>query len=245
MRKSKSKPGALGSDPNVENKAAPEAELLSLRAALEPLVTPNQAIPPTIAQANVPAANPFADLANIRVDQTYASTPGIQTLRNIIPVRRPGKQEFFQVNPDPAYRLAAALLIDESDEDRVPYLLVGGIHTQLVGEYKLATLRLTIGLTSDVVSIWPVIIPGWNGERPNSWHLSAENAAVMAETQWVRMRPVKALGGYQLSVADGAFSKRQPVWPTEPFGELLQTAFNGKVIDNLQHPMIQRLFGHA
>jgi hypothetical protein len=177
------------------------------------------------------------------VDQNFTTTPGLKVLRTIIPVRRPGKQEFFRVNPDPAYRLAAAILVDDT-EDKETYLLMGGIHHQLPGEFRLVNLRLTLSI-QDVVAIWPVVIPGYNGESPNSWHLSAENAASIAEKQWVRMRSVKALGGYQITVADGAFAKKNPEWPTEPFSELLKTAFAGKYIDSLQHPLLQRLFGHA
>jgi hypothetical protein len=121
---------------------------------------------------------------------------------------------------------------------------MGGIHHQLPGEFRLVNLRLTLSI-QDVVAIWPVVIPGYNGESPNSWHLSAENAALLAEKQWVRMRSVKALGGYQITVADGAFAKKNPEWPTEPFSELLKTAFAGKYIDTLQHPLVQRLFGYA
>jgi hypothetical protein len=205
---------------------------------------PPPAIQPTVAQVNVAAAqDPFADLANIRVDQHFTTTPGLKVLRTIIPVRRPGKQEFFRVNPEPAYRLAAAILVDDT-EDKETYLLMGGIHHQLPGEFRLVNLRLTLSI-QDVLAIWPVVIPGYNGESPNSWHLSAENAASIAEKQWVRMRSVKALGGYQITVADGAFAKKNPEWPTEPFSELLKTAFAGKYIDSLQHPLLQRLFGHA
>jgi hypothetical protein len=67
----------------------------------------------------------------------------------------------------------------------------------------------------------------------------------IAEKQWVRMRSVKGIGGYHITVADGAFAKKDPEWPTEPFSELLKTAFAGKYIDNLQHPLVRRLSGHA
>jgi hypothetical protein len=222
----------------------PTPELKPIAPALGAVVKPNPVISPTVAQINVAAAqDPFADLANIRVDQNFANTPGLRTLRTIIPVRRPGKQEFFRVNPDRAYRLPAAIMQDET-EDKEVYLLMGGLHIQLPGEFKLVNLRLTISM-QNVLAIWPVVIPGYNGERPNSWHVSAEDAASVAETRWTRVRSVKAVGGYELTVADGAFAKTEPNWPTEPFSELLKTAFAGKYIDNLQHPLIQRLFGRA
>jgi hypothetical protein len=223
---------------------APLSVLKPIAPALAAAVTPNPVIPPTVAQVNVAAAqDPFADLANIRVDQNFANTPGLKTLRTVIPVRRPGKQEFFRVNPDPAYRLPAAIILDET-EDKEAYLLMGALHTQLPGEFRLVNLRLTVSM-QNILAIWPVVIPGYNGETANSWHVSGEQAASVAETQWTRMRAVKALGGYQITVADGAFAKKDPEWPTEPFSELLKTAFAGKYIDNLQHPLLRRLFGHV
>jgi hypothetical protein len=36
----------------------------------------------------------------------------------------------------------------------------------------------------------------------------------------------------------------EPVWPTATFKELLRIAFgNGRLIDSLEHPVIQRLLG--
>jgi hypothetical protein len=72
----------------------------------------------------------------------------------------------------------------DDTEDKETYLLMGGIHHQLPGEFRLVNLRLTFNM-QDVLAIWPVVIPGYNGESPNSWHLSAENAALLAEKQWV------------------------------------------------------------
>jgi hypothetical protein len=159
-------------------------------------LVPNLAIPPTVAQANAAAVqDPFADLANIRIDQNFANTPGLEDRPSLVPVRRPGKQEYFRVNADSAYRLTAAILIDEENSDKDTFLLMGGIHTQLPGEYKLVNLRVTVSLQG-TTAMWPVTIPGYNGERPDRWHLTAENAALQAETQWVRMRADKGAGGY-------------------------------------------------
>jgi hypothetical protein len=239
MRKTKSK-----TDPNIENKAALEAELPSLRAALEPLVTPNPAIPLTVAQANVAAANPgIFSLANIRVDQDFASTPGLVDLPMKPIVRKPGKQEFFRVHPDPTYTLPVAILLDET-EDKTPYLLVGGIHLQLPGEYRRANLHLAV-TTQGTKLIVVATIPGWNGEAPNSWQLSLANAIEVAKTNWTRMRSVKSAGGYQLTLADGALAAYAPKWPPESFETLIGLGFADKVITDLQHPLVQRLFGHA
>jgi hypothetical protein len=245
-----SDPGANAAEPKAACTAQEVGETAALPPEPQPIVpavaaavTPNPVIPPTVAQVNVAAAqDPFADLANIRVNQNFATTPGLKDLLTLVPVRRPSKHEFFRVNP--AYRLPAAVLINEETSDKETFLLMGGIHSQLPGEFKLVNLRLTVS-KQGTIAIWPVVIPGYDGGRPNSWHVSAEDAAQRAETQWIRMRAVKDAGGYQLTAADGAFPQHEPRWPTASFGELLKVAFAGKYIDNLQHPLVQRLLGHG
>jgi hypothetical protein len=72
-----------------------------------------------------------------------------------------------------------------------------------------------------------------------------ENAIETAKGGWTRMRAVKSAGGYQLTIADGALAAAKPKWPTEPFEKLIELAFADRYVDNLQHPLVQRLFGLA
>ena len=52
-----------------------------------------------------------------------------------------------------------------------------------------------------------------------------------------------ALGGYEVFQAQGNLP--DPVWPDQPFGYLLRTAFKDRFIKTLDHPMLRRLRGEV
>jgi hypothetical protein len=62
----------------------------------------------------------------------------------------------------------------------------------------------------------PVVIPGWNGEVANKWHLSAENAVAHAEKHWTRMRAVKSAQGYQLTLLMVPSPRKSRAGPPSP-----------------------------
>src|SRR5271167_2141406 len=88
------------------------------------------------------ASNPF-DPASLRLDQSFADTIGVKKLLTTVPVRKPGKQDWFRVHPDPSYRLTPAAII-EMKEDRETYLVTPNMASELPGEFHVATLYTTI-----------------------------------------------------------------------------------------------------
>ncbi len=88
------------------------------------------------------APNPF-DPAALRLDQSYADTVGVKKLLTTVPVRKPNRQDFVRVHPDPAYRLTPAAII-EVKEDREVYLVTPSMAQALPGEFSTATLFTTI-----------------------------------------------------------------------------------------------------
>ena len=68
-----------------------------------------------------PVLNPF-DPAALRLDQSYADTVGVKKLLTTVPVRKPNRQDFVRVHPDPTFRLTPAAII-EVKEDREVYLV--------------------------------------------------------------------------------------------------------------------------
>ena len=74
--------------------------------------------------------------------------------------------------------------------------------------------------------------------------------AVHANGEWCRIEAGD--GGYNPTIADRVDENGNPIevpepeWPlTENFGQVLRIAFKkgGRVIDNLDHPLIKRLRG--
>ena len=107
-------------------------------------------------------------------------------------------------------------------------------------ECKPRTLYTTID-RRNVITLWPVRLPDENG-RLDDWNRSAHEAAQLGTEQWVRMSADMALGAYRIDVAIGAFP--DPAWPTDvTFQDLLTIAFKGKMIEDLDHPVLRRLRG--
>ena len=77
--------------------------------------------------------DPF-DPAALRLDQSFADTVGVKKHLMTVPVRKPNRQDFVRVHPDPAYRLTPAAII-EVKEDREVYLVTPNMAQDLPGEF--------------------------------------------------------------------------------------------------------------
>jgi hypothetical protein len=186
---------------------------------------------------DTPAPNPF-DPASLRLNQNFAETVGVKKLLTTVPVRKPNKQDFVRVHPDPAYRLTPAAII-ELKEDREVYLLTPAMAVELPGEFATATLYTTIN-RQGILHLWPVKLPGADGTH-NEWHRSAAEAAACAMDRWVRVTANMSLGAYEIFEATGELP--EPNWPDLPFSEILKIAFRGHIVDRADHPLIKRLRG--
>jgi hypothetical protein len=184
-----------------------------------------------------PTPNPF-DPAALRLSQSFADTVGVKKLLTTVPVRKPSRQDFVRVHPDPAYR-ATPIGIIELNEDRETYLLSPAIAQQLPGEFVAVTLYTAIN-RQGVIQVWPVKLPGPDGKQLE-WHRSAAEAAEHAMEHWVRVRANMSLGAYETSEAIGNLS--EPVWPSISFDEILKIAFRDRYVDRVDHPLLQKLRG--
>jgi hypothetical protein len=181
----------------------------------------------------------FTNLDALRLSPESLSLAGTTEVLTHVPIRKPARPEFVRINPDPAMTLATAIYDDK--EERETFLVMPAMQIELVGELKPVLLCQAIN-RQNVVFIWPVPLPDVTGKR-NSWSESARDAAELAKTHWVRMAADMSLGAYRVYRAEGALS--EPVWPDRTLSELLEIAFTGRVIDRVDHPVIQRLRGLA
>lgn len=181
--------------------------------------------------------NPF-DPAALRLDQSFADTVGVTKLLTTVPVRKPNRQDFVRVHPDPTNRLTPAAII-EVKEDREVYLVTPNMAPALEGEFSMVTLHLAIN-RQGVPFLWPVKLPHPDG-RHNEWHRTAAIAAELAMKKWVRVTASMSLGAYEIVEAGGAMP--EPVWPSLQFGEILKIAFGAHVVDSIDHPLVKRLRG--
>jgi hypothetical protein len=156
-----------------------------------------------------------------------------------VPVKKPGKQDFIRVHPDPAYRGNFSMIILE--EDRETYLVAGaGMALELAGEAINVTIHTAIN-RQGVVFLWPVRLPGIDG-KDLEWHRSAREAAAEATKGWIRVTADMNLGAYQMFAAE---ITTKPDWPDASFQELIRIAFRDRLITSLDHPVVKRLRGQA
>ena len=185
------------------------------------------------------APDPF-DPAALRLDQSFADSVGVKKRLMTVPVRKPNRQDFVRVHPDPAYRLTPAAII-EVKEDHEVYLVTPEMAQNLPGEFVGATLYTVLN-RQGVLSLWPVKLPGPDGKH-NEWHRSAAEAAELAMTGWVRITSNMSLGAYEVFEATGDLPP--PVWPEFDLTEILRIAFSDRIVDRMDHPLVQRLRGQV
>jgi hypothetical protein len=102
-------------------------------------------------------------------------------------------------------------------------------------------LRVAIDRHNNVFLI-PVPLPGEDGKR-NPWHDSLASAVSLAESTWIRIGANMHVGAYDVYRAEGNIP--EPEWPDVSMEELIGVAFRGKVIPDIDHPVIQALLGRA
>jgi len=179
------------------------------------------------------------NLNNLRISQDFSESIGVKKAIHTIPIKRPPKQDFIQTSPDPAYQIPVAVI--ELKEDRETYLVAPELASELCTEVIPKLLVTTIN-RQGVLFLWPIKLPDHDG-RIDSWNESAMNAANLAKDRWVRVSANMSLGGYDVFEATGNLS--EPDWPDLAFEDIIRIAFKNKFIDDINHPVLQRLRGES
>jgi hypothetical protein len=174
--------------------------------------------------------------ARFRLDQDY-TTLQVETVAVSIPVRKPNKQEFIRIRPEPGFQVAVALL--ELQEDRDHYLISPECVGAVADHCAPVTLYTAVN-RHGALFLWPAKMPR-PGARVLAWHQSAHRAADLAKAHWVQLRANMSTHAYDVSVAKGDLA--DPEWPDMSFEEIFRIAFQDHLIDSLDHPVLRRLDG--
>ena len=78
----------------------------------------------------------------------------------------------------------------------------------------------------------------------NSWHESGHRTMEEAKQCWVRRQADRSNGGYIITKAMNA-KLPDPKWPTMTLSEIIERAFEKFYIDDINHPVLQRLRGEV
>ncbi len=177
------------------------------------------------------------DLAALRLPQDFEADMGVKKALVTVPVRKPSPQIFFRVRAEEEFRLPVALI--ELKEERETYLMMPRLYPALAAEAVPKTLLTAINRQGDVF-LWPIRSPDQNG-RLDEWSRSAMKAATLGQRRWIRLVSKMSLGAYEVLEAQDDLP--EPEWPTATFTELVQVAFQGRIIDSEDHPVIRKLRG--
>lgn len=180
--------------------------------------------------------NPF-DPRRLRYNQSRSEGPTARKIVSVVQVRKPNRQEFFRVHPDPAMRLET-LVLDFKTEG-MTYLVDPEIEPAIPGECTAKMLYLAV-TRHGAMLLWPVRLPDEQGNL-DQYNAAAHQAALAAESNWVRIAANKGAGTYDIYEALDQLA--QPEWPEMRFERILETAFKARYIDSLDHPIIRKLLG--
>jgi hypothetical protein len=203
-------------------------------------------------EATKPIAKPEKKLGLDRFKSKLTSSVsgGVETLQNALPqYSLAGAKDFVRLHPDVDAYWSVELtfvnvpvkgtkrdtlhLIDEDVAKR------NGIH-----QAKLKRLRLALASKpNDVFFLCEV--PSRNLD--NTWVASNLDACTQATQRWTQALSQKEEGkeSYKVDFARNASAFPEPRWPSQTLDEMILKAYDGRMIDDDDHPGIARLVGDA
>jgi hypothetical protein len=161
-----------------------------------------------------------------------------EVLLTACPARQPRETDLFRVRLDDGeevWRMKTLVVEYRGEDPAVPrgfYL----IHPRLARVFSglgKPYLLLTCVSNHGSMFIWPIrFVEGFG----DSWCKSRLRIAVMAETQWIRVTGATG-NGYTAVVSRKDHG--EPRWQGANLDELLGIAFDGRIVEDLTHPLCQ------
>jgi hypothetical protein len=165
-----------------------------------------------------------------------AEEPFSDGAQTTIPVRKPGSRNFFRVHPDEGYRLYNVPVVE--DDQREWHIIAPELEIPEDLERFISHVNLITCLNhKGTLFLWPY------KNSTNDWSKSASRIARQAVGEWVRLSADMDANGYRVEMAPSELRRINPTWPKMTFEEILNTAFEGKCIDSLDHPVIRSIRG--
>jgi hypothetical protein len=188
-------------------------------------------------QTTQPVPPNSIDLKSLRLPANYGATLGVKKLLTNVLVGKPKKPQFFRTHSADDMTFPGMIL--ENKEARESYVVVPEVAQEISELVRPVMLHAAIDRQNNVFLI-PVPLPGEDGTR-NPWHESLAQAVEHAKLKWIRISANMHVGGYDVYEAEGELP--EPEWPEHDIDALVQVAFRGKIITDLDHPIVQSLLG--
>ena len=185
---------------------------------------------------------PKIDLERIRAKADQRIDLGVTTEYTVIPIRNPKPDEFFRCMADEEYSMDANILSLKTDNEW--YLMDPDILTQVQLESQLKIMTIYVCVTMNSTPFVTCIPQYDEMGKINPWHESGHITMEEAKQCWVRRQADKANSGYIITKAMNV-ELPDPKWPTMTLSEIVERAFNNFYIDDINHPVLQRLRGEV
>lgn len=186
----------------------------------------------------VQAGKPITLLAGLAKPQHVLSASNEQLTR--ISTNKPRKEVYFRTHTDYFHDLV--VLEVEEGMERKSYPVTADVFNAMSEEPTFKSKRYFLYATQGgSYGLWGVSLPMDNSGDINSWSESALAVIERAKSEWVRHYAKRGDSGYRLIPASKNLG--DPVWPPESWEELLELAFKDKIINDLNHPVLQKLRG--
>jgi hypothetical protein len=183
-----------------------------------------------------PIPNPF-DPKKFRIGQRFGESIDSRPVIASVSVRKPHRQWWVRVHPDPSMSIETCVL--QLEQDQQFYLVDPGLAPALPGEATAMTLYFSINMSSGLF-LWPVRLPNEDGQQ-HECHGTAHRAAELARTEWIKIAWDRPNSNYAVVRARGQVP--EPTWPHADLSKILSIAFKDRFIDSLDHPIVRRLMG--
>ena len=194
------------------------------------------------AEANneVKLKKPKIDLERVRARADQSIDLGVTTEYTVIPIRNPKPDEFFRCMSDEDYSMDTYILSLKTENEW--YLIDPDILPEIQLESQLRLMTLYVCVTMNYSPFVTCIPQPDEMGKINSWHTSGHRTMEEAKQCWVRRQADIANGGYVITKAMNA-KLPDPNWPTMTLSEIIDRAFDKFYINDIQHPVLQRLRG--
>ena len=183
---------------------------------------------------------PKIDLERVRAKSNQLFDLGVATEYTVIPIRNPKPDEFFRCMPEENYSMDTNILSLKTDNEW--YLIDPDILYQIQLESQLKVMTLYVCVTMNSTPFVTCIPQPNELGQINSWHESGHRTMEEAKQFWVRRQADRSNGGYIITKAMNA-KLPDPKWPEMTLSEIVDRAFDKFYIDNMDHPVLQRLRG--
>ena len=184
--------------------------------------------------------NPKIDLERVRARADQSIDLGVTTEYTMIPVRNPRPDEFFMCMPDEDYSMDAHILSLKTENEW--YMIDPDILPEIQLESQLRVMTLYVCVTMNSTPFVTCIPQHDELGKINSWHESGHRTMEEANQFWIRRQADRSNGGYIITKAVNA-ELPDPKWPTMTLSEIIDMAFDKFYINDINHPVLQRLRG--